>query len=140
MRTGLTVDDRDGTKLRSGEALAAGVQAAIEAGAEAVLVNCSIPEAVDQGIATLADAGIDFGAYANGFTSVLELQPGKTVDVLKARSDLGPETYADHALSWVEAGASIVGGCCEVGPEHIAVLAERLKQAGYRPAADMSRH
>lgn len=135
--TGLTVDDRDGTKLRSGEELALGVQAVIDAGAEAVLINCSIPEAVDQGIATLADAGISFGAYANGFTSVLELEPGKTVDVLKARSDLGPETYAKHALGWAAAGARIVGGCCEVTPAHIAELARRLEQEGYRPVADL---
>ena len=114
-----------------------GCEAAIEAGAEAVLVNCSLPEAVDQAVAMMAGLGVPFGASANGFTSVLELEPGKTVDVLKARSDLGPEVYADHALSWVEAGASIVGGCCEVGPAHIAELARRLDKAGYRPVADL---
>ncbi len=138
--TGLTVDDSDATKLRSGDALADGIQAAIDAGAEAVLINCSIPEAVDQGIAVLAKAGVPFGAYANGFTSILELQPGMTVDVLKARSDLGPETYANHALGWVKAGARIVGGCCEVGPVHIAELARRLEAEGYRPVADLSAH
>ena len=36
-------------------------------------------------------------------------------------------TYADFAMGWVEAGATIVGGCCEVGPEHIAVLRDRLR-------------
>ncbi len=135
--TCLTVDDRDGTKLRSGEPLLKGCEAAIEAGAEAVLVNCSLPEAVDQAVPVLAGLGVPFGAYANGFTSVLELEPGMTVDVLKARSDLGPDVYANHALGWVEAGASIVGGCCEVGPVHIAELAKRLNEAGYRPVADL---
>ena len=138
--TCLTVDDSDGTKLRSGEALADGIHAAIDAGADAVLINCSIPEAVDQGVAVLAKADVPFGAYANGFTSILELQPGKTVDVLKARSDLGPETYADHALGWVKAGARIVGGCCEVGPAHIAELARRLEAEGYRPVANLPGH
>ncbi len=138
--TGLTVDDSDGTKLRSGEALADGIQAAVDAGADAVLINCSIPEAVDQGVAVLAEAGVPFGAYANGFTSILELQPGKTVDVLQARTDLGPETYASHALGWVKAGARIVGGCCEVGPAHIAELSQRLEAEGYRPAAELPGH
>jgi S-methylmethionine-dependent homocysteine/selenocysteine methylase len=29
-------------------------------------------------------------------------------------------------------GATIVGGCCETGPAHIAELARRLKGAGHR--------
>jgi S-methylmethionine-dependent homocysteine/selenocysteine methylase len=33
-------------------------------------------------------------------------------------------------MGWVEAGATIVGGCCEVGPEHIGVLRDRLRSAG----------
>ena len=32
------------------------------------------------------------------------------------------------APSWVEAGASYVGGCCQVGPDDIAALAEALAQ------------
>ena len=28
-------------------------------------------------------------------------------------------------------GAAIVGGCCEVGPEHIAALRDRLIANGY---------
>ncbi|TVS10088.1 MAG: hypothetical protein EA417_19365 [Gammaproteobacteria bacterium] len=48
------------------------------------------------------------------------------VDALEARRDLGPQAYADHALRWVDQGASIVGGCCETRPAHIAELARRL--------------
>jgi S-methylmethionine-dependent homocysteine/selenocysteine methylase len=51
--------------------------------------------------------------------------------VLHARHDLDPDAYAGHAVGWVEAGADIVGGCCEVGPPHIATLRDRLEQAGY---------
>jgi S-methylmethionine-dependent homocysteine/selenocysteine methylase len=35
-------------------------------------------------------------------------------------------------MNWVEGGASIVGGCCEVGPSYIAKLREDLEAAGYR--------
>ena len=38
------------------------------------------------------------------------------------------------ALRWVEMGATIVGGCCEVGPAHIRHLAERLRVAGHQIA------
>jgi S-methylmethionine-dependent homocysteine/selenocysteine methylase len=53
------------------------------------------------------------------------------VDVLHARHDLDPDAYADFALGWVEAGLDIVGGCCEVGPPHIAALRDRLEAAGH---------
>jgi S-methylmethionine-dependent homocysteine/selenocysteine methylase len=75
----------------------------------------------------LAARNLTFGAYANGFTSITALQPGGTVDSLKARTDLGPSAYADFAQSWAELGATIIGGCCEVGPAHIAELRTRLK-------------
>ena len=58
------------------------------------------------------------------------LKHGGTVDVLGARDDLGPATYAEFAMGWVAAGATIVGGCCEVGPAHIAALRDRLHEAG----------
>jgi Homocysteine S-methyltransferase len=37
-----------------------------------------------------------------------------------------PEAYARFAAEWVAMGASIVGGCCGVGPEHIRVLKRQL--------------
>ena len=130
--TSFTVDDGDGTRLRSGEPLTDAARDIVDAGAERVMVNCSVPEAVTTAMDVLAELGVAFGGYANGFTSVAELQPGGTVDVLEARTDLDPAAYADHALRWVEQGATIVGGCCEVGPAHIAALAERLTSAGCR--------
>jgi S-methylmethionine-dependent homocysteine/selenocysteine methylase len=128
--TSLTVRDDDGTRLRSGEPVRDGAAAALDAGASAVLINCSIPEAVTRAIGEIAALGVPIGAYANGFEPEGELRPDGTVDDLAARQDLGPEAYADHALGWVEAGAAIVGGCCEVGPAHIAEIARRLDAAG----------
>ncbi|MBD3645913.1 MAG: homocysteine S-methyltransferase family protein, partial [Pseudomonadales bacterium] len=124
-----TVDDGDGTRLRSGESLIEAARDVIDAGAERVLVNCSVPEAVTTAMAELAGLGVAFGGYANGFTSIDKLEPGGTVDVLEARKDLDPDAYAEHVLRWIEEGATMVGGCCEVGPAHIAALAERLIDA-----------
>ncbi|WP_290649630.1 homocysteine S-methyltransferase family protein [Aquisalimonas sp.] len=129
--TAFTVDDGDGARLRSGEPLAEAAREVVTAGADRVLVNCAVPEAVTTAMGELAGLGVPFGGYANAFTSVAPLQPGGTVDVLESRTDLGPAAYAEHALRWVEQGATIVGGCCEVGPAHIAALAERLTVAGY---------
>ena len=124
-----TVDDRDGTCLRSGEALMAGVEAAVTGGAEVVLVNCSTPEAVGQSMALLSKQDLLFGGMANGYVAAAELKPGDTVDTLTTRDDLGPNGYAEHAMSWVEQGASMIGGCCGVGPAHIAELRRRIDMA-----------
>ncbi len=134
--TAFSVDDADGTRLRSGEPVADGARAAIDTGAEAVLINCSSPEAVTAAMPILAELGVPFGAYANGFVSIGALQPGRTVDVLEARDDLDPARYADHAMQWIAAGATIVGGCCEIEPAHIAAIGRRLEAEGYDLAAD----
>jgi homocysteine S-methyltransferase len=85
-------------------------------------------------LAALRDLGLPFGAYANGFTHISEAfkTDAPTVDKLEHRHDLTPARYADMAMAWVGMGASIVGGCCEVGPDHIAELRRRLLAAGHR--------
>lgn len=127
----VTVMDEDGTRLRSGEALADLATLDLP---DAVLVNCAPPEAIDAAIPILATLGRPFGAYANGFTHIAPafLKDSPTVAALTARSDLTPEVYADFALRWVAQGATIVGGCCETTPAHIAELARRLAAAGHQ--------
>ena len=126
----LTVDDADGTKLRSGEPLADILPSLEEFGPEAVLINCSLPEVISQALPVLAAAkiGRPFGAYANGFTGIpAEFNKvGATVDIVKSRTDLGPDAYAEFAAAWIADGATLIGGCCEVGPAHIAELKRRF--------------
>jgi len=123
---GLSVNDDTSQNLRSGEPLADALTALDGLGAEAILLNCSIPEAITKALPQVIATGLPAGAYANGFTGIEALKPGGTVDGLQARQDLTPDAYADFALGWVDAGAKIVGGCCEVGPAHIAEIARRL--------------
>ena len=130
---GVSVMDDDGRRLRSGEQIA-DLAGLIEAHRpQAVLVNCSRPEVVADGLEIIKGFGQPFGAYANGFTRITEafLEDSPTVDALQARNDLDPVAYAAFAMAWVEQGATIVGGCCEVGPTHIAELARQLSAAGY---------
>ena len=125
---GLSVDDTDGTLLRSGNPLKDALPLLDKYAPAAVLVNCSTPEAVSQALPIIAAHGIPFGAYANGFTKISDAFKvvNQTVDTLTARTDLGPEAYADFAEHWAEMGATIIGGCCEVGPAHIAEIKRRL--------------
>ena len=90
-----------------------------------------MPETINLALPLLVKAFPRVGAYANGFQSIAPLNVGGTVAGLKAREDLTPEKYADYALGWVEMGAEIVGGCCEVGPNHIAAIDKMLQSKGY---------
>lgn len=129
----VSVDDHDGSRLRSGEPV--GDLAAVLARypVAAVLANCSVPEAMADALAGLKLLGLPFGAYANGFTHISGnfLKDAPTVKELTHRHDLTPEKYSDFVMDWVGMGATIVGGCCEVGPAHIRHLAARLTDAGH---------
>ena len=130
----VTVDDEDGTLLRSGEPVAALGPILKDGDAAAVLANCSAPEAMAAALEIFATFGLPFGAYANGFQQITKefLKDNPTVDVLHARPEMTPARYADFALRWVDMGATIIGGCCETTPAHIAEIARRLKAEGHR--------
>lgn len=121
----VTVDDEDGRLLRSGERVSD--VAGVAAGAEALLANCSAPEAMAAALRELGESGKRFGAYANGFRQITKafLQGRPTVDALESR-DISASAYADFAADWVALGATILGGCCEIGPDHIRELSRRF--------------
>lgn len=118
--------------LRSGESIADAVSRAIELGAENVLFNCSHPEvmasAVEQAVAVRERLGaaVGIGVYANAFEH--GSNSGEANDGLSdMRKDTHPEGYLAWAREWTAAGATLVGGCCGIGPEHIQRLAASLK-------------
>ena len=128
----LSVDDSDGTKLRSGEPLADILPLLAQYKPAVVLINCSVPEAVSMAIPHITGHGVPVGAYANGFTGIPDSfdKIGATVDIMTARTDLDPTAYADFATDWADKGATFIGGCCEVGPAHIKELSRRFKGLG----------
>jgi len=122
-----TLQDGGSDLLRSGETIADAAKVLENVPVSAFLINCCAPESVTAGMAELvklkdqATSGL-VGGYANGF---VEIPQGWDVEVdgidqLQAREDLDPEMYASHVEQWLSLGAQIVGGCCEVGPDHIA--------------------
>lgn len=46
-----------------------------------------------------------------------------------AEGIITPEAYLRHAKAWRAAGASIIGGCCGVGPQHMKLIAD-MQQLG----------
>jgi S-methylmethionine-dependent homocysteine/selenocysteine methylase len=124
-------DDRSG-RLRSGESIVDAAQALEDLGVSALLVNCSIPEAATAAMPALARAaaGRPYGAYPNGFhpiDSAVGVNDG--ADVPGEREDLDQAGFARFAQTWREAGAQLIGGCCETHPSHIAELSRVLHTA-----------
>jgi len=113
-------------KLRSQEPVEAAVKAALAWKAEALLFNCSQPEvmgaAVDAARAALGGASLTLGIYANAFPPQDEKESEANVGLSDIRADLDPPRYLKFVQDWRTRGAGIVGGCCGIGPEHIAEI------------------
>lgn len=116
-------------ELRSGEAVGDAVRAAADLGVKAILFNCSQPEvmapAIRAAATTLGILGrgdIAIGVYANTFAPEPESEAAYA-GISHLRDDLEPKRYLDLVKIWIDSGASIVGGCCGIGPEHIAEIA-----------------
>jgi S-methylmethionine-dependent homocysteine/selenocysteine methylase len=119
-----TIDDSGAARLRSGEPIHEAWKDIAGYGVDAVLLNCSPPEAISKVLPDLVSiCDLPVGAYANAFTPIPEKWDFHGDESIPpSRTDVTPVAYADHAANWISAGARIVGGCCEVGPGHIAEL------------------
>ncbi|MBS2013105.1 MAG: homocysteine S-methyltransferase family protein [Deltaproteobacteria bacterium] len=94
----------------------------VEAGATAVMVNCTAATRTLAYVEALSDAGVAFGAYANAGPEADGLGWGADREEAAAR-------YADLAEAWVARGATIVGSCCGTSPAHVAELVRRFGPA-----------
>jgi len=123
-----SIEDRGAANLRSGEPIVEAWQDIAGSAVSAVLLNCAPPEAISRVIpALVAVSDIPVGAYANAFTPIPDKWDFHSdVSIPPPRTDVTPAVYAAHAAAWVAAGARIIGGCCEVGPAHIACLRQTL--------------
>jgi S-methylmethionine-dependent homocysteine/selenocysteine methylase/SAM-dependent methyltransferase len=90
-----------------------------EMGVGALLINCLPVEHVPGMVSWLRDfTQMPLGVYPNlGHLAR---------DLWRFDEEVGPEEYAELALSWRAEGAQIIGGCCGTSPEHIAAAAEAL--------------
>jgi S-methylmethionine-dependent homocysteine/selenocysteine methylase len=118
-------------ELRSAEPVERAVDLSLRHGAEAILFNCSQPEVMNAavlaaaGTIAQAHAATRIGVYANAFAPEVDaVDPYAGISEL--RPDVSAARYLDWAQLWVRSGATIVGGCCGIGPEHIAALRAHL--------------
>ena len=123
-----TLAEAAGAGLRSGETLVAALDGVADLAPDALLFNCTSPQAIAGGLAQLAElTDKPLGAYPNRFS----VPDGWTMDsdARTVRREMSVEAFVNHTLHWRELGASIIGGCCGIGPEYIAAAADRLRSA-----------
>lgn len=122
-----TLDDRDGTKLRSGESVTNAVTAMSVYDPIAILFNCTTPQSVLRGIEEAHKvATCRIGGYPNRFKPLPEDWTLDDEQEIIRDAGLNPDTFVDWSNRFIEAGATYLGGCCGIGPSFIRELALNL--------------
>lgn len=116
-------DDLSG-RLRSGDTVEEAFDFIKDFDVSAYLFNCCVPEAIEQSLPTLlrlTDKPV--GAMPNCFAPIpTDWTLSGPHGFNTMREDMRPMDYVGYMRGWVDKGASIVGGCCGIGPGHIQVL------------------
>ena len=104
---------------------------------EAVMLMCSSPENISEGLPILSEAFAGpTGAYANlGYNPTGQIANRKTLPTGMVSSgedifqngEYYPSRMARFAEEWMGMGARIIGGCCASGPEHISAMRSVVK-------------
>ena len=122
----------EGTSLPSGEKIS-DIKNIINEKLLGVILACVSPENFELNIKELKSLKHPFGFKLNGFittkikggyTSAFLEQKSNPNQFLGKRVDLTPEKIADIARKFKNAGATIIGGCCETGPSHIHAISK----------------
>ncbi|MBT8077774.1 MAG: homocysteine S-methyltransferase [Gammaproteobacteria bacterium] len=107
----------DSTLLRDSAALFAG-----HPRVRALGVNCTSPEYVASLIGEIKRSAPDKAivVYPNS---------GETYESATNtwHGTVSPVECADASLEWRDAGATLIGGCCRMGPQHIAAIKQQLE-------------
>ena len=120
----------EGTNLPSGESIS-DLKNIINDKALGVILSCVSPENFEKNLHELKSLGVPFGFKLNGFiktkikdgyTSVFLGKKSNPNEFLGKRKDLTPDKIAEIAKKFKEAGATILGGCCETSPSHIEAI------------------
>jgi S-methylmethionine-dependent homocysteine/selenocysteine methylase len=116
-----TLNEDPGGGLRSGESIPEAFDAVADFDVDGFLFNCTYPEAIEAGLrmlATMTDKPT--GGYPNRYRVPEGWRLGQPVS--ERSKALSTRLFVEFAMRAFEAGATIYGGCCTVGPDDIAAL------------------
>ena len=125
-----TLNETPGSGLRSGETVKEAYEMLLPLDIAGFLFNCSFPEAIEAALHELRPlTDKPLGCYPNRTNKIY---PGWTLDNdvrLGVRNDFDVDYFVEMSLRCIDAGATIVGGCCRIRPPYIKALSERLREA-----------
>ena len=124
----------EGVKLPSGESISDIIINIDHKNLLGLTLSCVSPENYLENLDELKNLGVPFGFKLNAFVttnpkdgytnSYNTCKNGNPNEFLGNRKDLTPEKMAEFAKKFKEAGATILGGCCETRPTHITELSK----------------
>ena len=124
----------EGVRLPSGENISDIISKIEHKNLLGLILSCISPENYEQNLNEIKNLGVPFGFKLNGFVttkpnsgytnSFKKSKTGNPNEFLGQRKDLTPENMALVVKKFKDAGATILGGCCETRPEHIREMAK----------------
>ena len=124
----------EGTKLPSGESISEIVTKINHDKLLGIILSCISPENYDLNLKEIKNLNIPFGFKLNGFIKTnpkpnytgayKKSKTGNPNEFLGQRKDLTPDKMAEFAKKFHDAGATILGGCCETRPSHIKAFSK----------------
>ena len=122
----------EGTTLPSGEKIKE-IKNIINEKALGVMLSCISPENFEKNLEELRSLNMPFGFKLNGFvttklkesyTNIFLGKKSNPNEILGKRQDLTPLKIQEFVKKFKDAGATILGGCCETSPSHIAAISK----------------
>ena len=123
----------EGTNLPSGEKIS-DIKNIIDDQLLGVMLSCVSPENYEKNLKEMKELNVPFGFKLNGFmttkpkngytSSFFKNSGGNPNEFLGHRHDFTPENIGEIAKKFKDNGATILGGCCETRPAHIAAMAK----------------
>ena len=124
----------EGKKLPSGEKIFDIIKKINHEKLLGVILSCVSPENYDLNLKEIKSLGVPFGFKLNGFITTKpnpnytgaynKSKTGNPNEFLGIRKDLTPIKMSTFAKKFIDEGATIIGGCCEVGPSHIKAFSK----------------
>ena len=124
----------EGTNLPSGEKISEIIKEINHKKLLGIILSCVSPENYDLNLNEIKSLGIPFGFKLNAFIKTNpkpnytgaynKSKTGNPNEFLGVRKDLTPEKMFEFAKKFKEAGATIIGGCCETRPSHIKAFSK----------------
>ena len=124
----------EGTKLPSGESISEIITEIDHDKLLGIILSCISPENYDLNLKEIKSLNIPFGFKLNGFIKTNpkpnytgaynKSKTGNPNEFLGQRKDLTPDKMAEFAKKFQDAGATILGGCCETRPSHIKAFSK----------------